>query len=167
MSDPSDNGLLPRGALLGAAALVCFALTAVLVSQESGIGTSSLPESAVVASLELRFVDRADGAVEVYSHADDTLVEVLPAGTNGFLRGTLRGLARYRKPYGVGAGRPFRLTRYADGRLSLDDPVTGEHIDLEAFGPANAGIFADLLTAAQSADRPDTRQTRAGASDGR
>ncbi len=167
MSDPSANSLLPRGALLGAAALVCFALTAVLVSRESGIGTSSMPESAVVASRDLRFVDRADGSVEVYSHADDALVQVLLPGTNGFLRGTLRGLARYRKPYNVGAGQPFRLTRYADGRLSLDDPVTGQHIDLEAFGPANAGNFADLLTAAQSAGRLDTRQTRAGAPDGR
>lgn len=162
-----DNSLLPRGALLGAAALVGFALIAVLVSQESGVGASSMPESAVVASRDLRFADRADGAVEVYSDSDDTLVQVLPPGTNGFLRGALRGLARYRKPYGIGAGMPFRLTRYADGRLSLDDPVTGEHIDLEAFGPANAGIFADLLKAAQSADRLDTRQTHAGATNGR
>ena len=167
MSDPSDNSLLPRGALAGVAVLLSFVLTAVLVSRESGLGASRMPESAMVASRELRFVDRADGAVEVYSGADDTLVQVLPPGTNGFLRGTLRGLARYRKPYKVGAAMPFRLTRFADGRLSLDDPVTGEHIDLEAFGSTNAGIFADLLTAAQSADRLDTRPTRAGASNGR
>ena len=166
MSDRSDHSLLPRGALLAAAVLVGFALTAVLVSRESGVGATRVPESHAVESRELRFFDRPDGAVEVYTGAGDALVSVLPAGTNGFLRGTLRGLARYRKPYDAGAESPFRLTRFADGRLSLDDPVTGEHIDLEAFGPANAGIFAELLTTAATADRPESSTKLAGASDG-
>ena len=34
----------------------------------------------------------------------------------------------------------------ADGRLTLADPATGARIDLEAFGPTNAGVFARLLT---------------------
>jgi hypothetical protein len=32
-----------------------------------------------------------------------------------------------------------------DGRLTLVDPVTDQRIDLESFGPTNAGKFATLL----------------------
>ena len=65
---------------------------------------------------------------------------VVAPGTNGFLRGVLRGLARERKLERSAIEPPFRLTRWADGRLSLEDPATGRRIDdLEAFGPTNDG----------------------------
>jgi hypothetical protein len=35
--------------------------------------------------------------------------------------------------------------------LSLDDPSTGRHVDLEVFGPTNAGAFADILIASSHA----------------
>lgn len=75
------------------------------------------------------------------------MVAVIPPGTNGFLRGSLRGLARERKRQGIGAGPAFRLVRWADGRLTLEDPATRRVIDLAAFGPTNSGAFADLLGA--------------------
>ena len=43
------------------------------------------------------------------------------------------------------------LNRWSDGRLSLDDPSTGEHVDLEVFGPTNAETFARLWRAADDA----------------
>jgi hypothetical protein len=38
----------------------------------------------------------------------------------------------------------------ADGRLTLRDPSTGRIVDLESFGPTNAGEFAHLLAAARA-----------------
>jgi hypothetical protein len=35
----------------------------------------------------------------------------------------------------------------ADGRITLDDPVTGRSIDLESFGPTNAAVFAKIMSA--------------------
>jgi putative photosynthetic complex assembly protein len=75
------------------------------------------------------------------------LVDTLQPGTNGFVRGVLRGLVRERRAERIGPAPPFRLTRWADGRLSLDDPSTGRHVDIEVFGPTNAGAFADILIA--------------------
>ena len=72
---------------------------------------------------------------------------VLPPGSNGFIRGVMRGLARERMLHGIDAAPPFRLIRWADGRLSLEDTATGRLIDLAAFGPTNAQAFARLLTA--------------------
>ncbi len=72
-------------------------------------------------------------------------------GTNGFLRGVLRGMVRERRSSDIGAQVPFVLTRWADGRLSITDPAIGRQINLEVFGPTNSSVFAQLLLA--SADR--------------
>ena len=70
-------------------------------------------------------------------------------GENGFLRGTLRGLARTRRSEQVSPAVPFHLAQWPDGRLTLDDPATGRHIELLAFGADNAGVFARLLALAE------------------
>ena len=59
-------------------------------------------------------------------------------GEQGVLRGALRGLARERKRRDLGSAQPFVLISHADGRLTLVDPATGQRIDLESFGPAEA-----------------------------
>ena len=76
-----------------------------------------------------------------------SMVEVLPPGTNGFARGVMRGMARERHSREIGSEPPFRLTRWSDGRLSLDDPATGRRIELDAFGPTNTAVFAHLMGA--------------------
>jgi len=139
---------LPRGALFGAGALLTLSLLLVAIARVTGYQPAKPPASAVVDSRDLRFVDRSDGAVLVYASQDDRLVDTLQPGTNGFVRGVLRGLVRERRADHVGAMPPFRLTRWADGRLSLDDPSTGRHVDLEVFGAANSGAFAKILLAA-------------------
>jgi putative photosynthetic complex assembly protein len=136
----------PRPALIGAATLVGVALLSSSVARVTGIGTTQMPDAAVVESRELLFEDRADGAVAVHDAGDGEVVAVLAPGTNGFVRGAMRGLARERKRQEVGVTPPFRLIRWSDGRLSLQDPTTGREIYLEAFGPTNADSFAQLLT---------------------
>jgi putative photosynthetic complex assembly protein len=151
MSDPFHGKTLPRAALAGAGLLVAAAILASGTARLTGIGTTRLPPAEAVASAELRFLDREDGAVLVQRYSDETLIAVLPAGTNGFARGVLRGLARDRRLAHLGAGPPFRLVRWSDGRLSLEDPTTDRVIAIEAFGPTNAQVFADLLVSAQDA----------------
>lgn len=93
---------------------------------------------------QLRFVDQPDGAVAAIDAATGQLVERYE-GEQGFLRGTLRAMARQRKVNGVGAEQPFELILHADGRLTLHDPATGTKIALESFGSKNIGVFARLL----------------------
>ncbi len=75
-------------------------------------------------------------------------VDTVAPGTNGFLRGTMRGLARERKRQGVGPELPFRMIGRADGKLTLEDPGTGRRVDLGSFGPTNAAVFAQLMATA-------------------
>ena len=140
---------LPRGAIVGAGGLVIASLLLVGVARLTGYKPAQPPVSSVVDSYDLRFEDRADGAVLIYDTADNQLADTLEPGTNGFVRGVLRGLVRERRADHIGPTPPFRLTRWADGRLSLDDPSTGRHVDLEVFGPTNAGAFADILIASE------------------
>jgi putative photosynthetic complex assembly protein len=146
MGDPFHGRTLPRSALVGAGVLLGAAIVATGAARLTGVGTTRLPEAAPVASVELRFLDRDDGGVQVERHPDGTVVAVLAPGTHGFARGVLRGLARERRLQNAGDGPPFRLVRWSDGRLSLEDPVTHRRVALEAFGPDNARVFADLLT---------------------
>ena len=145
---------LPAGVLRGAALLVGFSLLAVVAARALNLRSAVANPAVPVRVMHLSFVDRSDGGVEVddADHANAT-IHVVPPGTNGFLRGVLRGLARARRNEHVGEAPPFTLTRWADGQMTLADPQTGHRISLEVFGPTNARPFAQLLTD-QITDRP-------------
>lgn len=138
--------VLPRSVLAAIGLLVLVALAGTAVVRWSGVEIRE-PDARTVASRELRFDDGADGSIVI----TDALTGQPAArvnGEQGFLRGTLRALARERRRAGIDAGPPFRLLARADGRLTLLDPATGQRIDLESFGPTNAAVFARLLPGA-------------------
>lgn len=115
----------------------------------AGLGRIAAPEQVptaeVVAARYLTFTDQPDGSVIVQDAQARAPVEVFAPGTNNFARGILRALARQRRMQGIGPDQPFRLARLADGRLTLEDPATGEHIDLGSFGSTNTADFVRLL----------------------
>lgn len=127
---------------MGALALACLAIVGWqrLAPQPVASSESRAP---VLWQRSLHFEDRPNGDVAVLEAGSRTEVAVM-RGEQGFLRGTLRMLARERARRGLGPAQPFTLVAYADGRLTLADAATGERIHLESFGPANAGVFAAL-----------------------
>ena len=72
-------------------------------------------------------------------------MDTLPAGSDNFIRGVLRSLARERRGIGAGAETPFRVSRFDDGRIVLQDLATGRSLVLQAFGITNARAFAKWL----------------------
>jgi putative photosynthetic complex assembly protein len=133
----------PRWVLWSGGALMLFSLLSVALVRITGNGPDQLAARAVQ-ERALRFLDRADGGVDVIDGTTGQRVTVLQ-GEQGFVRGALRALARERQARQLGPQQPFLLTARADGRLTLSDPATGERIDLESFGSANTGAFARLL----------------------
>ena len=139
----------PTKPLFAAAGLIGFALLAAVAGTVVGPSGRD-PVSQPISERLLRFEDRADGAVLVFdATANPTDINATPidvaTGQNGFLRGVLRGFARTRRADAIGDAAPFRLTAWADGRLTLQDPATGRHTDLEAFGESNVAVFAAFL----------------------
>lgn len=141
----------PRLALIGAAFVLVFAVGFAAVSTWTGYGRVVMPERAPLISVDLTFIDRADGGVGVFLADTGEGLAVIAPETGGFVRGVMRGLARERMLNSINSDPPFRLIRWASGTMSLDDPSTGRRVELDAFGPTNAGVFADLLVAAEEA----------------
>ncbi len=136
---------VPRPILAGAGALLAFALGATLFARDSGVGEVHMPSEPAVSILHLAFADESDGGVAIRDADTGALIRRVAPGTNGFLRSALRGFAQERLRDGYGAAQPFTLTRWRDGTLSLQDGATGRRIDLDAFGPTQAGAFAQLF----------------------
>jgi putative photosynthetic complex assembly protein len=74
------------------------------------------------------------------------VIAAYPEGEGGFVRGSLRALRYERERRGLAFdGAPYRLVEWRNGRLTLDDPETGYHIELNAFGPNNVAAYRTLL----------------------
>lgn len=141
----AENAGFPRGPLLALGGLVLAVLAAVSAVRLSGMPIST-PDAPAAVTRQLRFEDRPDGSIVVIDAVQGQVVQTI-TGQAGFIRGTLRGLARQRKLEGIGPERPFELIGRADGRLTLIDPATHRRVDLESFGPTNSAEFARLLQA--------------------
>lgn len=137
--------VIPRRAVNGA--LMALGLLFVGVAAWRGTGVSIRePDAQAVQQRELRFTDRPDGGIDVRDVMTGQTLDVMH-GEQGFLRGSLRGLARERKRRGLAdaSGLTLQLIARADGRLTLVDAATGERIDLESFGPSNVAVYARWL----------------------
>jgi putative photosynthetic complex assembly protein len=162
MSEPFENVPFPHWPLRAAAGLAVFALVATCLARYYGVGTVLQPESAVRLERDLLFLDHnasagagfGAGGVDVIDARTGAKIDSLQPGSDGFMRATLRGLARERKRNGFGPEVPFHLALHEDGTLTLLDPATARKIQLQAFGPSNSGAFARLLTAGPVADTP-------------
>ncbi len=137
----------PRNILIIAGSIIVLTIIIAAVGRMTGIANST-PTAAPVASRQLLFRDRPDGAVAVFDATNVSApIDILAPATNGFLRATMRGLAQQRIRQDADRAVPFRLTEWADGRLTLEDPTTGRRVEMEAFGITNEQAFANLLTA--------------------
>ena len=135
----------PRAPLFALGALVLASVLTVAAVRITGVGVVRVPDAPTVAVREFRFEDRPDGSIVVLDASGKQLVDTVAPGSNGFLRGTMRGLARERMRQGVGRELPFRMVGHSDGRLTLEDPGTGRRVDLGSFGPTNAAVFAQIM----------------------
>ena len=143
----------PPAALWIAFALVALSLMAAgYKSWIDPLAPAVLPVSKVTATRALRFEDASNGQVVVIDDTTGELIEYLDVGTNGFLRATLRGLARTRHAQAKGSDIPFIVERRADGQELLIDPATERFIDLRAFGPTNSAVFTRYLKRQTSTD---------------
>ncbi len=160
MRAPAHSEILGSGpgpVLLGAGGLLAFALLAVLAGRSAPASVRPEVEALPVAALAFRAEDRDDGSIALREAGSLRVVATIRPGEDGFIRGTLRGLAQARQREGLGPEEPFRLVRYADGRIALDDAATGRYVALQAFGPTNAAAFGRILQDARQDARQDTR----------
>ena len=136
--------LSPVGKMLIADVIIIVLLLVFINSRD--LSAVREPDASPVKVLQLRFEDRPDGSIAVIDYKSGKQIDAVQ-GEAGFVRGTLRGLAQERKRRGLDSGPPFELIYRTDGRLTLSDTATGRLVDLESFGPTNAGTFFRLFNA--------------------
>ena len=137
-----DN--FPRWVLWTTAFLLVFVIGAVALIRITGNGPDQLA-AATVSERLLRFEDSPGGGVAVIDGETGKLLTTV-TGEQGFFRGALRALTRDRAARKIGSEQPFKLIARTDGRLTLFDPMSGQRIDLDSFGPTNAAVFVPFLT---------------------
>ncbi len=146
----------PRSVLIGAGLLMLASIALAVLGRIRH--ATDIPASTPVVVRQLLFADMPNGDVRITDAQTGKVVKII-VGQAGFLRGTMRGLAQAREHDGAGPATPFRLTLWQDHRLTLDDPVTRRHIELEAFGPTNEAAFAALLPPQAMAHGENHEQT--------
>lgn len=153
MSDHHHTQTIPRGVLLGAAAMILFSVVLAVTARHARLTAPPVPTPPAIAVLDVRFEDRADGSIAMLDGATGRQVSLVPPRSNGFIRGVLRGMFRSRRLESLGHDGHFRLAREADGRLTLEDHETNRRIELDSFGPTNSAAFAQLLVDGQKVAR--------------
>ena len=153
-TNPARRPIIPPGVVMGAGLLMLFTIAVAGISRRAGSYHVTMAPTTAVESRDLLFSDQHDGGVLVTDAKTGKRVALVEPKTGGFLRGIMRGLVREHKLNDQAAGTPFRLTQWADGRLSIADPTTKESFDLEAFGSTNEKAFADLLR-----DQPEASES--------
>jgi putative photosynthetic complex assembly protein len=141
---------LPKKMLIALWLLVGIVVAAVTAARITEQGISSPAAGTSFAERTLRFEDRADGGINILDGKSGAKIAQVEPGTNGFLRSTLRGLARERKRRELGSEAPFILALQSNSRLTLTDPATERAVDLGSFGPTNAAVFRGILDGGNS-----------------
>ena len=144
--EPNERAHVPTAALAiaGVFAVFTIALAGFARASDSGtLGASSQATPVMVRAL--LFSDRPDGSVGVYDARQNQELAPLE-GSGGFVRGALRALARQRRLADVGPEVPFYLIKWSDGRLTLEDSSTSNHLELQAYGSTNTQTFEALLS---------------------
>jgi putative photosynthetic complex assembly protein len=136
---------VPKPALVMAAALIAVVFLLCISARVFGFGAFAERQSAVLAERQLLFIDESNGGIRIVDATTKGLAALLEPGTNGFLRGALRALTRGRSSAGIGQAMPFRLVRYADGRLVLIDPTNNRSVTVTSFGSTQVESFDRLL----------------------
>lgn len=145
MTDAFGERPFPKGVLIAVAALLGFTIIVVGVARLTGMKMDQAPLAPEVQSRDIRFVAQDDGSMAVYDVATGAVVQTLPPGAEGFIRGVLRSLERQRKAHKASLAEPVHLARRADGDITLQDPITGILLAFRAYGASNHQSFAALL----------------------
>jgi putative photosynthetic complex assembly protein len=147
-----DDPTVPKSALIGIA--VVLALT---MAFTGAVSLGLLPHSAnpaasraaqnvgVAEERMLHFFDQPDGTVQISDANNGRVLKRIAFGEGGFVRATMRRLAKARAASAIGAERPFRLVRWENGALSLIDPATGKEAEIYGYGADHVRAFAELL----------------------
>jgi putative photosynthetic complex assembly protein len=139
----------PKAALYGAAALIVFTFALAAFSRLTGSKMDWVPDADSAVTRDVRFGTAADGAIVISDAKTGQVLGSYAHETNAFVRSVAHGLEIERGLVHGAKDQPYRITRWSDGRVTVDDPVSGRSVELGAFGQSQVQTFSKLLPASK------------------
>ncbi len=141
---------IPRGVLIGAGLLIATTITFVGVVQyqkrnDPAVENELFANATQVHERFIKFPVNADGKLSLVVDANTGEVIDELVISDGFIRTVLMSMSFDRRRDGVEEDPIYRLVRWDDSRVSLEDPTTGVIINLGAFGYQNKSVFERFL----------------------
>jgi putative photosynthetic complex assembly protein len=144
---------VPRGAIIGAGVLISIVMAAVGAAQldkhYNPPPAPTIDESQIAAVRDLKFIEGATGVTVVYDAQSGQQLEKLREN-DGFIRTVLASMAFDRSRQKIEEVPVYRLVRWKDGRVSLQDMTVGRKINLGAFGGPNKAVFERFLPSGET-----------------
>ena len=140
-----DPHYIPKPLVMMAAAAALLTVIVVAIAQWTGVEGLRSNDGAPDFAREIAFVPLGGDRIAVRNTTDEAVITTVEAGSDGLLRGALRGLSMTRDHAGQPLDAPYQLQRFSDDGVYLYDPLTNRSIRLESFGPLETGATADLL----------------------
>ncbi|MGL5008481.1 MAG: photosynthetic complex assembly protein PuhC [Paracoccaceae bacterium] len=138
-----QQDMIPKGLLVG---MCLFALSALAIAAFATLTDRPLegvPQTAQVIRERSLILQGHDAQAVTVFDANGQLLVDLPHG--GFVTVVQSAVATARHRHGIDQSLPVRLVEYANHRLVLEDPATGENFELYAFGSDNKAAFERLF----------------------
>ena len=137
------NNTAPRKMVVAMAALALFSLVLAGMGAAQRDGDIPVDYGEADRATLLRFVDTGRDAFDLVGEDGATVAAVTP-GREGLLRNARRAFEGRRARMGVDLARPYALTVWKSGVLTLHDPSTGQNVRLDFFGRAPEGPLRNL-----------------------
>ena len=152
MSRPSGHRSMseirvPRGALIGAAIMIGFTMTAITTARHYDVGRLTVQTAQSQDRKLLVFKPLPGGEMMVMNEEREPLGHLVIEGDT-FMMTAVRALAMQRDDRDEAGEFHLLLQRDGDGHLELADQATGRTVKLEGFGQASARAFARYLDSA-------------------
>lgn len=138
-----QEDMIPKGLLLAMGLLALLGVALAAYSSLTGGPRAGVPVAAEALRERLLILEGNSAQAVKVRTADGALLIDLPHG--GFVTVVQNAVATARHRHGVDQSLPVRLVEYANHRLVLEDPATGESFELYAFGSDNKAAFERLL----------------------
>ena len=138
---------VPRGALVGAAIMIGFTVTAITTSRHYDVGRLTVQTAQAGERRMLIFEPLPNGEMMVLSEHRKPIAHLVIEGDT-FAMAAVRALAMQRNDREFAGEFRLLVQRDEAGHVELADPDTGRTVKLQGFGQASARAFARYLDAA-------------------